>query len=118
VPVEAESDEVAAAQRKPVVDRAVLGHVTDSPTALLDRFPADRHVARGEWQLAEQHLQQGGLTGAVGSEHGDELTGMHGEVEVVPQHAFAERQTGAGQFGDDVSTHRIDHLLACGALSS
>ena len=53
-----------------------------------------------------------------GSEHGDEFAGVHGEVEVVPQHAVAERQPGAGQFGDDVSGHRIDYLLVCGALSN
>ncbi len=28
------------------------------------------------------------------------------EVEVIPQHPVAERQAGAGQFGDDVSSHK------------
>ena len=41
-----------------------------------------------------------------GSEHRHELAGAHGQVEMIPQHAVAECQAGAGQFGDDVSSHK------------
>ena len=70
------------------------------------RRPATVALPALSGSLPEQHLEQRGLTGAVGSEHCDELAGAHGQVEMIPQHAVAECQAGAGQFGDDVSSHK------------
>jgi hypothetical protein len=42
----------------------------------------------------------------VGAEHRDELAGVHGEMEVVPEHAIAERQPGGGQRDNGVRIGR------------
>src|SRR3954447_1347878 len=119
VAVVAQPDEVLATHRQPALHRAVLRDVSDAFAACAYRLLRHRDIARGQCELAEQHLEQRGLTGPVGSEHGDELAGAHGQVEVVPQHAVAESQPGAGQFGNDVSSHRhTTYRFACGALSS
>src|SRR5215218_11409653 len=64
--------------------------------------------AAAELELAEQYLQQRGLAGAVGPEDRDELTGLHRQVEVVPEHAIAKRKSGVGDREDVVGVERHD----------
>jgi hypothetical protein len=64
--------------------------------------PADLGGAGRQCVLPEQHLEQGGLAGAVGAEDRHEFTGCDIEVEVVPEQARTEPQFGTAQ-----TNHRL-----------
>jgi hypothetical protein len=102
---------VAAAQREPAVDGAVLRHVADPPAARPYRPALDQRGAAAQRKLAEQNLQQRRLAGPVGTEDRDELSGRDGEIEVIPEHPVAEGQPGPGE-RDDVGGHRTTGSLA------
>ena len=86
VAVDAERDEVAAAQGRLGRQRALLGDVADATVAA----PADGFAQRSDAALAERlepedRAQQGGLSRTAGAEHGDQLAGLDGEIEAAPQ---------------------------------
>ena len=97
VPVQAEPDEVAPAQRQVRVQRLLLRDVADVRAAP-PRFPAgDPHLARGQRLEPEQHAHQRGLARPVGAEDRDELAGLDVEVEAAPERPLPERQPGAAE---------------------
>src|SRR5690606_8753376 len=71
--------------------------------AVTGRAAVDEHGSGVGLVLAEKHLEQGGLAGAVGAEDGDELAGVDLQVEVAYEGAASardghavERDDGAG----------------------
>ena len=97
VPVEAEADEVAPAQRQVRVERLLLRDVADVRAAPPRLPPGHPHLAARQRLQAEQHTHQGGLARPVGPEHRDELAGRDVEIQAAPQRPLAERQPGATQ---------------------
>ena len=55
-------------------------------------------LAGGGGEQAEEDLEEGGLAGAVGAEHGDELAAADGEVDAAPQDAAADPDRRAAEF--------------------
>ena len=75
VPVDAEPDEVAAAQGQVAVERLVLGHVADARVAPSRRPPEDLDRAGGQPAEPEDDLEERRLARPVGTEDGDERAG-------------------------------------------
>ena len=73
MPVYAQSHEVAGAHRGGGGDGLLLRHVADAGVAQACGFAEHRNLAGVESGQAENDLQEGGLAGAVGSEHGEVL---------------------------------------------
>lgn len=60
----------------------------------------DPRTAGVQLGQAEQPLDQGRLAGAVGAEHGDDLTAADGEVEVADDRAVLVAEGGALELDD------------------
>src|SRR5699024_3396528 len=92
VSIQAEPDEIAAAQGEAVVAGTLLRYVTDAGAgvARLRVRHADRPRVRR--LQPEQHSQQAGFTRTVRAEDGDERAGCHVEAESGPQQAIAVTQ--------------------------
>lgn len=90
---------IRAAQAQTAVHGAVLGDVSDPVASWANRLSLDQRGARRA-DLTEEHLDQGRLSGSVGAEDRDELSGRHAQVEVVPQHPLTEGQPGSGDRDD------------------
>ena len=75
VSVDAQSDQITPAQCEAAIDGPVLRHVADPFATGPHRLTLDERRASAERKLPEENLQQGGLSGAVRTEHRDELTG-------------------------------------------
>ncbi len=105
VSVDAETDQVASAQRQTLVEGLLLRHVSDVGVARPRRGSGDADGSARRGQLSEQDLEQRRLSGAVGTQHGDELALLHGEVQVGPQRALTERQAGVAQFDGGGTAH-------------
>ena len=88
--VEAEPDEVAAAQDDVAVEDALLRHVADAVAALLRRASLDHDAARARLEQPEQDPDQRRLAGAVRPEHREQLALLELEVEPFEQRAVAE----------------------------
>ena len=90
MPVDSKANQVAGPQRSVTVDTPLLGHVADIRVAAVCRVAVDFNGSLIQPVLAEQCFQQRSFARAVGSEHGNELTGLNINGQVVPQHPFAE----------------------------
>ncbi len=75
VPVQAQADQVAGADRHVRVELDLLRHVADQALAGRVRLTADADRARGRRGQPEDDPQQGRLPGAVGADQADELAG-------------------------------------------
>ena len=84
----------------------MLWDIADTPAAFFDRLTTDGAVPplSGSWPSST--LSSEVLPVPLGPSTAMNSPGAHGEVEVVPQHPVAEGQPGAGQLGNDVSSHK------------
>ncbi len=99
MPVEAEADEIDAAERKLFVERALLRDVADPRLV-------DDHAA-GRWaDEAEQHAEQRRLAGAVRAEHREQLARLEAERELFPERSVADAQGESVDGRDRVAPHR------------
>src|SRR5450759_4511979 len=83
VPIEAEADHVAGAQRHIGVQLDLLRDVADHPAALAAGPAADAHLAAGGLLQAEYHPQQRRLAGAIRADEPYEFAGPDGEPHVT-----------------------------------
>src|SRR5207302_5090636 len=81
--VQAETDEVQPANAKPGIERSPLRKVRDPGLGISRWTSEDGDAALRRRQQTENRLEEGGLPGPVRAEHGDELAGHHGEVDVA-----------------------------------
>src|SRR6185295_13146951 len=89
VPVEAQADEVAPAQRQVRLQRLLLGYVADRRAAPPRRPPGHAYLARTQRLQPEQDADQRGLARPVRPEHRDELARRDIEVQAGPERALA-----------------------------
>ena len=90
--VEAETHEVARAQREVAVEGALLGHIADVLSSSAGRLPVDEHAAGRRLEQAEQDPDERRLAGAVRAEHGEELARLQVEAEPFPERPLVEAQ--------------------------
>src|SRR5690606_30987070 len=102
VPVDAEGDEVAAAQRGAGREHLLLRHVADAPVAAADRVAEEGRLAGVEALHPEHDLEQARLARPVRAEHGDELPRPDVEVERRPRRAPAEAERPAADAQDGI----------------
>src|SRR6185437_2640365 len=111
VPVDTEAHEVAGAQRCSVIGEALLRDVADAAVAAVHRFAEEIDGTGQQPLLAEDDLQQAGLARSVRAEYGDELAGVHIEVEPRPERAVAEAQRGVVHAEHGLEGCRDRHLV-------
>ena len=111
MPVDAERDQVAGAHRGACGDELLLGDVPDAAVAAAHGMAVQLDGSGVERLLTEDRLEEAGLARAVRSEHGDELAGVHVEVESAPQGPLAEAERGGAQTEDDLAPLRCGHPL-------
>ena len=95
--VDAELDQVAAADRQVGVEDALLGDVAGLGAAVSWRPSVDGDRAGRQREQPEQHLQQRALARPVGPEDGQAPTRCHVQVQLLPDHMVAEPHRGAAQ---------------------
>ena len=98
VPVLAEGDEVAHAQRHVHVEVHLLGHVAHP--ALGQGVAGPAHLAARRREQSQHQAQQGGLAGAVGADQSGELAGLEVEVDVAQDESTRHLHVHAGHFND------------------
>ncbi len=85
VAVQAEPDDVDAADAQARVEAAALGQVAHLGAAVPGPVTEHPDLAGGGRKYPEQHLDQCGLADPVGAEDGGELPGPHGQIDPRPQ---------------------------------
>ena len=89
-----EEDEVLGGGEQ-LVDRGVLAgdaeQLADDVRLAADVDAEDGRLARVDRQQGREHLEHGGLAGAVGAEHAEDLAAAHGQVDGVDGALVAER---------------------------
>ena len=115
--VDAEGDEVAGAQGGLGRQGTLLRDVSDPAVAGPAHLLTERgHTALAQLLEAEDRPQQGGLARAARPEHGDQLAGLHLEVEPRPQFAAVAPQRRAADLErrrHSVSASAIAATFAC-----
>src|SRR5581483_9405696 len=92
VAVEAEPDEVAAAERDVAVEDPLLRDVADAAPHLCRRPARDGDGSCGGLEQPEQDPDERRLAGAVRPEDGEELAACEREVQRLPEDALAEAE--------------------------
>jgi hypothetical protein len=85
VPVQAEADQVDAAQRQVRVERSLLRDLADARVAASWPGAEHLHLSGQRGLLPQEHAQQRGLSGAVTAEHGQELPSVDLQVQAGPE---------------------------------
>jgi hypothetical protein len=97
VAVDAELDQVAAADRQARIEHVLLRDVASLGAAPPWRPPVDGDRPGRQPEQSQHDLQQRGLARPVRAEDHQALTGCHIQVQVLPDDVLAEPQRGAAQ---------------------
>ena len=84
----AHQDHIQGGDGEIAVDVHVLGHIPDDGRGFAGGLSTDAHQAAVGLQQAEDHLEQGCLAAAVGTDHGDEIAFADGQAHVL-EHGLA-----------------------------
>ena len=90
LPHQPEPHEVAATQRNTDVRQPLLRHVPDVTVATPQRLPQKGRFTGRQTELAQDRTQQTGLSRTIGAQHRDELTRLHVQIQIAPQHSPAQ----------------------------
>lgn len=102
--VQTQGHHVTGSKRRLLGHGLLLRDVADAAAAPPHGLSADLHRPGAEPGQTEQHLEEGGLARAVGSQHRKELTGHQLQVQAFPEHAPVEAHTGLAQLHDRLRT--------------
>src|SRR5437763_8890339 len=97
VAVEAEAHDVDAAHAQAGVEAASLRQVADVGVVGAGPVAQHRQRARRQRHQSEHGVDERRLAGTVGTEHGDELSGGHRQVEVLPDLPSPEADCGVAR---------------------
>src|SRR5690606_16131758 len=111
MPVDTHGHEVPPAHADAARCDPLLRHVAERAIAPAGRMPGDLDGSGVERLLAEDRAQQARLARTVRAEHGDELAGMHRQVQIAPQRSVAERERRATD-REDVAHRRTAAVIA------